>query len=53
MIAQLLEKLEQEPPYGSDAWWEWPIKKGKEDIKKGKYTSLKTHREIDRFFESL
>lgn len=54
MMATLLEKLkEEEPPYGTEAWWEWSIKKGKEDIKKGRYTTLKTHKDIDRFFESL
>jgi hypothetical protein len=32
-----LEKLEKEPPYGSNEWWEYSIKKGEEDIKKGNY----------------
>lgn len=53
MVASLLKKFEEEPPYGTEAWWDWAIKKGKEDIKKGQYTALKTHKDIDKFFNSL
>lgn len=28
--------FEEEPPYGSDEWWEWSERKADEDIKKGK-----------------
>lgn len=28
--------LEEEPPYGSDAWWEKEIQEVEEDFKKGK-----------------
>lgn len=28
--------FEEEPPYGSDAWWEWSDNKAKEDIKAGR-----------------
>lgn len=28
--------LEEEPSYGSDAWWEWSDRKAIEDIKAGK-----------------
>ena len=49
-IAELKEKLfEQEPPYGSDAWWEWSIKKGEEDIKAGRYTTIRNKKELRNF----
>lgn len=31
--------FEEEPPYGSDEWWEWSDKKAQEDIKAGRYTT--------------
>jgi len=37
IVSSLLEKLEKEPPYGSDEWWKYSIKKGEEDIKKGNF----------------
>lgn len=53
MVSALLSRFEQEPPYGSDAWWNWSIKKGKEDIKKGRYTDVTTDKQRDAFFKSL
>lgn len=53
MVATLLEKFEQEPPYGTDSWWQWSIKKGKEDIKKGRYTEITTDKQREIFFKSL
>lgn len=53
MVASILEKFEQEPPYGSDAWWKWSIKKGKEAIKKGEYVEVTTDKQRDDFFKSL
>lgn len=44
---------EQEPPYGSDEWWEWSDKKAKEDIKAGRYTTLRNKKELKEFFKSL
>ncbi len=36
------EKLkETEPPYGSNAWWQWAEKKADEDISAGRYTTYK------------
>jgi len=53
MIATLLERFEQEPPYGSDAWWDWSIKKGKEAIKKGEYVEITTQKQLDDVFKTL
>lgn len=33
--------FEEEPPYGSDKWWEKEINEGLEEIKQGKYTVYK------------
>jgi len=53
MFATLLDKFEQEPPYGSEAWWEWSIKKGKEAIKKGEFVEVTTDKQREDFFKSL
>ena len=53
MIANLMDKFEQEPPYGTEAWWKWSIKKGKEDIKKGRVIEITTKKQRDAFFKSL
>lgn len=52
-VAQLKERLDLEPPYGSDAWWKWSEKKSREEYKKGNYVTLKTEKEIDDFFASI
>ena len=54
-ILKLVEIIEadKEPPYGTSAWWEWSDKKALEDYRKGKYTSIKTHGELDKFFANL
>jgi len=53
MVISLLEKFDQEPPSGTDAWWEWAIKKGKEDIKKGQYVEITTKKQRDAVLKSL
>ncbi|OGK10470.1 hypothetical protein A2767_01375 [Candidatus Roizmanbacteria bacterium RIFCSPHIGHO2_01_FULL_35_10] len=53
MLGTLLEKFEQEPPYGSDKWWDWSIKKGKEDIKKGDFYELRNKKEVADFFKNI
>jgi len=45
--------LEEEPPYGSDEWWEWSDKKALKSIREGKGTLIKNKKELDRFFKSL
>ena len=45
--------FQQEPPYGSDAWWEWSHKKGLEDVKKGDYYELENKKDIDEFFNNI
>lgn len=50
--AKLLDE-EPEPPYGSDEWWEWSIKKGQEDFRHGRYVELKTEKELRQYLDSL
>lgn len=45
--------FEEEPPYGSDAWWKWSDKKAQEDIKAGKGTKIANKKELDAFFKRL
>ena len=44
---------EDDPEYGSDAWWEWAIKQGEEDIKAGNLTTLQSKEDIKQFFDNL
>ncbi len=43
----------EEPPYGSDAWWEWSDKKAIEEIKAGKGIKIHNKKELDTFFKNL
>ena len=53
-VGSIKSKLfEQEPPYGSDEWWEWSDKKALKSIREGKGTLIKNKKELDRFFKSL
>lgn len=45
--------LQEEPEYGSDAWWEWSDKKALEDIRAGKYTEISTVKELQIHLDSL
>lgn len=45
--------FEEEPPYGSDAWWEWSDKKALEEIKAGKGIKIHNKKELNAFFKSL
>lgn len=53
MVAEILEKFESEPPYGSDKWWNWSIKKGEEDLKKGNYEVFESAKELVKHLKSL
>ena len=53
LVGQLKDKLDLEPPYGSDAWWEWSSKKGEENIRAGRSTRITSKKELKTFFESL
>lgn len=44
--------FEKEPPYGSDAWWEWSDKKAMEDIKAGKTVKFSSTEEAIRWLNS-
>lgn len=45
--------FEEEPPYGSDEWWEWSDRKAQEDIKAGKYTTVHNKKELRQLLDSL
>lgn len=45
--------FEEEPSYGSNEWWEWSNEKAIEDYKKGRYTVIKSKKELNEFFGSL
>lgn len=44
--------FEEEPPYGSDAWWEWSDKKAKEDIKAGRIMKFDSAQEAIKWLNS-
>ncbi|MBI3289822.1 hypothetical protein HYZ78_00315 [Candidatus Microgenomates bacterium] len=52
-INLLREKFDAEPPYGSDAWWEWSDKKAEEDIRTGRYTKVSNKKELQKYLDSL
>ncbi len=43
----------EEPPYGSDAWWEWSDKEAQKEIKAGRYTTVHSKKELQTFLDSL
>lgn len=45
--------FDEEPPYGSDEWWEWSDKKAVEEIKAGQYTEIRTKKGLQTFLDSL
>lgn len=47
------EKLEEAPPYGSDEWWEWSMKKSEEDYQTGRYKTFKTVENLQKHLDSL
>ena len=50
-VKTIKEKLfEEEPPYGSDEWWEWSDRKAMEDIKAGRY---KTYNNVKDLIKDL
>ena len=52
-VIRLSEKLEAAPPYGSPEWWKWSEKRSDEDIKAGRYTTLRNKKELQEFLHSL
>ncbi len=40
-------------PKGSDLWWEKSDLEAMEDVKAGRYTTIKNHKELDRFLDKL
>jgi len=52
-ILTLVNKIDNEPSYGSDQWWDWSIKKGKEAIKKGEYVTIKSDEDFEKLFKTL
>lgn len=51
MMAMLLKK--EEPPKGTDEWWEWSDKKALEGIKRGEYKEFKSAKEMVTYLEKL
>ena len=45
--------FEEEPTYGSDAWWEWSDKKALDEIKAGKGIKIHSKKELDVFFKRI
>lgn len=53
-VVEVKEKLDKsEPPYGSDEWWEWSMKKSEEDYKAGRYKTFKTVEQLQKHLDSL
>lgn len=52
-VSRLRKKIEAEPKYGSDEWWEWSDKKALEEIKQGKGTVVRNKKELNQFLNSL
>jgi hypothetical protein len=53
-VHEIKEKLsDQEPPYGSNAWWELSDKRGLEDIKKGNYREITSKKELQEHLDAL
>ena len=47
-----LRLLTEEPPYGSDEWWEWSDKKAIEEIKAGKGVKFNTVQDAIKWLNS-
>lgn len=45
--------FQEEPSYGSDAWWEWSDKQAIEEIKAGKGIKINNKKELAGFFKNL
>lgn len=44
--------FEEEPPYGSDEWWEWSDRKAAEDIKAGRVVKFDSVEETIKWLNS-
>ncbi len=53
LINTLTNKLDIEPPYGSDAWWQWADKKGLDAIKKGDFAEFSSAKDLQSYLNSL
>lgn len=51
-IDTFLEKVDFEPPYGSDEWWEWSDKKAMEDVKAGRVLKFNSVKEAIKWLNS-
>ncbi|MDH7476225.1 MAG: hypothetical protein QHH09_02000 [Microgenomates group bacterium] len=52
-LSDLLEKIEREPVYGTDEWWDWSDKKAVADIKKGNYLVFDSPKKLKKHLDSL
>lgn len=53
LMARLEDLFDKEPKYGTDKWWEWSDKKALQDIKAGRYTTIRNEEDLDAFFKNL
>lgn len=53
LMENLRDKLDLEPPYGSDTWWGWADRKGLDAIKKGAYVEFPSVKELQIYLASL
>ncbi len=49
LAASFGELLRSEPPYGSDAWWQWSNRKSKEDFAKGDFYTITNKKDLNTF----
>lgn len=52
-VKEIKAKLfEEEPPYGSDAWWEWSERKADEDIKANRLVRFDSAKDAIKWLNS-
>lgn len=52
-LKEVKETLDREPPYGSDAWWNWSDRRAMEDFAAGRYKTFRTNREFKAYLDGL
>lgn len=51
-VKTIKQKLAEEPPYGTTAWWEWSEKKADKDIKSGKVIKFDSVKDAIKWLNS-
>ncbi len=52
-VVRLRKRVEAEPSYGSNQWWEWSNDKALQEVREKKGTVLHNKKELKEFFQSL